>query len=553
MHKKNRARRGTGSRVAGIAGGAALTLLLSPASAFEIQSGNPDISMRWDNTVKYNAGWRMEGRNSTLADNWVSQATNYGWDRGDMVTSRIDLLSEFDFVYKEKHGFRVSATAWSDFAYDSSVKGNPAYQAAGLGTAYPGNRYTNKIERWYKRSGEILDAFVFTQFDIGSVPVNLRAGRHNVYWGESLFTFGNSIAYGQGPLDLRKATSTPGTEAKELFLPQTQVSMGARLNDKVSIAANYYFEWDPHRLPEGGTYLGGSDLSFLGGTHARGYPVVGDLSHGPYKRPNDRGSWGLMATVKSDWLGGDLGFYYRRFDDRYPTMINGGNFSYLQNAYAEDVRLYGVSFSRLVGSVAVGGELSRRENTALATKGSADSLAIGDSWHGVLNAIAYFGSSAVYDSASLTMELSYSRLDEVKRNSRAAFNHKSYGCTGGIKAGCATDDAWGLNIAFSPTWFQVVPGVDLSMPINYSRGLKGNSPTPLGATEGSGAWSVGLSADVQAKYIFTLSYNDYYGPYTKAPNADVMPGAAPTVWQGTNGSGLTSDRGWLSFTFKTTF
>jgi len=549
MNKKTCARRRFGARAASLVGGAALTLLISPASAFQIETDNSDISMRWDNTVKYNAGWRAEGRKAVLADNWVSQGTNYGWDRGDVVTSRVDLLSEFDFIFKEKHGFRVSAAAWNDFAYDETVTGNAAYQAAGLGTAYPGNRLTRQVERWYKSSGEILDAFVFTQFNLGTVPVSLRAGRHNIYWGESLFTFGNSIAYGQGPLDLRKATSTPGIEAKELFLPQNQLSMGMQLTEDISIAANYSLEWDPHRLPEGGTYLGGADLSFLGGTNYLGYPVVGDLKDGPNAKPDDRGSFGVMAKVKSDFVGGELGFYYRKFDDRYPSMVSGP--AYMYNAYAEDVKLYGVSLSRLVGSVSVGAELSRREGTALASANGG--LATGDSWHALVNAIAYFGKTSLFDSAPLSLELNYNKLDSVDGDTRAYFNDRSNGCVGGIDGGCASDDAWGFNLSFTPTWYQAIAGVDLTMPISYSRGLSGNSPTPLGPTEGSGAWSVGLSADVFSKYTVSLAYNDYYGPYTKVPNAFAMPGASPVVWGAGNGAGVTEDRGWVSLTVKATF
>lgn len=554
MEDKKKVRSNKARRVAGLLGGAAVAFVASPAGAIEIDVGNPDVAIRWDNTIKYNAGWRAEGRNNTLGDNWISQATNHGWDKGDMVTNRIDLLTEFDFVFKQNHGFRISATAWKDFAFDRDVEGHPAYQAAGLGTAYPNNRFTDDIERWYDDSGEILDAFVFTRLDLGPVPLNIRAGRHNVYWGESLFTFSDSIAYGQGPLDLRKATSTPGIEAKELFLPQTQISAGAQLTDDISIAANYYLEWDPHRLPEGGTYLGGADLSFLGGTSAapnNAFPVLGDLDHGPHEKPDNRGSFGVMAKMKSDLLGGDVGFYYRKFDDRYPTMVVGS--TGLFNDYAKDVKLYGVSLSRLIGSVSVGAEISRREGTALKTQGGATEVALGDTWHAVANAVAYFGKTPVYDSAPLTVELSYSRLDDVNNGSRAFFNHEDYGCVGGTDAGCATDDAWGFNLAFTPTWYQVFPGVDLTMPINYSRGLAGNSPTALGPGKGSGAWSVGLSADVFSKYIVTLAYNDYYGPYSKGPNPFAVPGVSPVVWNGTNGSGVLSDRGWVSLTLKTTF
>lgn len=539
------------ARTACVMGGAAIALSALPASAFEIKlDDNPDVAMRWDNTVKYNAGWRVEGRDNLLGDNWVSQATNWGWDKGDLVTNRFDVLSEFDFVYKQDHGFRLSGTAWNDFAFNDTVRGNPAYQAAGLGTAYPNNKFTNPVKRYYKRSGELLDAFVFTRLDVGDVPLNIRAGRHNIYWGESLFSLGDGVSYGQGALDLRKATSTPGIEAKELFLPQNQLSAGAQLTDNVSLAANYSLEWDPHRFPEGGTYLGGADLSFLGGTNFLGFPVVGDLDSGPHKKPGNRGnSWGVMSKIKSETLGGDLGVYYRRFDDRYPTMVATPQF--LFNAYAEGVKLYGLSFSRLVGSVSVSGELSRRENTTLVSNGAG--LARGDTWHALVNAIAYFGKTPLFDSAPLTVELTYSRLDSVSDSTKAFFKHKSYGCNGGIKAGCATNDAWGVNVAFTPTWFQVSPGINLTMPVNFGMGLKGNSPAPLGANKGAGAWSVGVGLDVFSKYNINLTYNDYIGGYSTGPNATPVPGVGAQTWAGTNGAGILHDRGWVALTLKTVF
>ena len=67
---------------------------------------------------------------------------------------------------------------------------------------------------------------MFGGFDLGNVPVSLKAGRHTLYWGESLFLGGNlhGIAYAQNPLDLQKGFATPGVEAKELFRPLNQLS-----------------------------------------------------------------------------------------------------------------------------------------------------------------------------------------------------------------------------------------------------------------------------------------------------------------------------------------
>ncbi|MFC3608787.1 DUF1302 domain-containing protein [Stutzerimonas tarimensis] len=539
MNKNKKARFNTPrGLLAKAVGAAALALVAAPASAISIDSGNPDISMRWDNTLKYNLGWRMEGRDNTLANSSGYDTSTLYRDKHDLVTNRFDILSEFDFVYRDAHGFRVSAAGWNDFAYDDEVEFNPAFG----GSPYPNNRFTSNVERYYKRGGEILDAFVFTRIDAGDMPINIRAGRHNVYWGESLFTFGDSIAYGQGPLDLRKATSTPGIEAKELFLPQTQLSASMLVNDSVSLAANYFFEWDPHRLPDGGTYLGASNVSLLGGQNL-GLPYVGNESSGPYRTPDNRGSWGLNAQIRSDALNGNVGLYYRNFDDRMPFVLLDAVNGVAYNAYAEDVKLYGISYNRLVGSVSVGAELSYRQDAALASVGFGPDIARGNTWHGLVNFIAYVGKTGFFDSAPLQGELTYSRLGSVNSGSRANFAHEDYACTGGIKAGCATDDAWGMNLAFTPTWFQVFPGIDLTMPMNFGYGLKGNSPAPLGATEGSGSWSVGLEADIYAQYTVGLAYTDYFGDWVREEGQVVA----------ANGNALLHDRGWLSLTFKTTF
>ncbi|MCO6056857.1 DUF1302 domain-containing protein [Pseudomonas sp. MOB-449] len=520
-------------------GGAALVLAALPASAISIETGNPDLTLRWDNTLKYNLGWRVEGQDSTLVNSPGFDTSTLYRDKGDVVTNRIDLLSEFDLVYKEAHGFRVSGAAWNDFAYNEDVEFNPAFG----GTPYPNNEFTDDVERYYKRSGELLDAFLFTRVDAGDMPINIRAGRHNIYWGEALFTVGDGISYGQGPLDLRKATSTPGIEAKELFLPQTQLSATMQINDRISVAANYYAEWDPHRLPDGGTYLGASNVSLLGGQNL-GVPYIGDTSHGPRKTPDNQGSWGVNTQIRSELLDGNIGFFYRNFDDRMPFILLDSANGFAYNAYAEDVKLYGISFSRLVGSVSVGAEVSYRQDAALASVGFGSEIARGDTLHALVNMIAYVGKTPLFDSAPLQAELTYSRLENVDDASKPFFNHEDYACTGGTDAGCATDDAWGMNLAMTPTWYQVFPGVDMTMPMSVGYGLHGNSPAPLGAAEGSGSWTVGVEADIHAQYKVGLAYNDYFGDWVKNDQGQIV---------GSNGNALLHDRGWLSLTFKTTF
>src|SRR6188508_978265 len=84
------------------------------AQAFEIATGNPDLALRWDNTVRYNAGWRVQSQDAAILGNPNFDDGDRNFRNGSLVTSRIDLLSEFDFVYQRRFGFRTSYAAWGD-------------------------------------------------------------------------------------------------------------------------------------------------------------------------------------------------------------------------------------------------------------------------------------------------------------------------------------------------------------------------------------------------------------------------------------------------------
>ncbi|ENO87365.1 hypothetical protein C666_11250 [Thauera linaloolentis 47Lol = DSM 12138] len=263
------------------------------AQAFNIDTGNPDLSIRLDNSVRYNLGVRTEGRNAKIANNPNFDESDARFDRGDIVTNRLDLLSELDITYKRNFGLRVSGAAWYDHAYrDTSVRSSPAVAAQGYQSSYDGDRYSSHTKRYHRGpSGEILDAFVFANFDVGEVPVNFKAGRHTIYWGESLLTAAHGIAYSQQPVDFLKALNNPGSEVKELYKPLGQISAQLGLTDTLWVAGQYYLEWDPFPFPEGGTYLGLMDGLLEGPTRLSLAPGF-SVPHSKDLKPKDRGNWG---------------------------------------------------------------------------------------------------------------------------------------------------------------------------------------------------------------------------------------------------------------------
>lgn len=523
------------------------TAAMSNCLAFEIDTGNPDLSVRWDNTLRYNLGVRAQ-RQDMAQTNAIGHAnSDLKFGRGDVITSRFDLLSEVDVIYKDRLGLRVSGQGWYDPAYDDKEEINPALGPASA--AYPNQRFTDFTKRWNEGpSAEFLDYFVFGKFSVGNVETNLRLGSHNLYWGESLFSFVHGVSYAQGPVDVRKALATPGTEAKELFKPLRQMSFTTQLSDTFSVAGQYFLDWKPSTLPDGGTYFGLADFITAGGGTTvgafGGLPFVG-TNHEPDKK---HGDWGLMARWSPAWLSGTAGLYYREYTDKFPQIVPAADFSNLGFDYLDKrVTLVGASLSKNIAGIVVSGEVAHRKNTGLLA-GPAATIGtepVGDTWHALVNLVGYVGKTALFDSMVWLGELTYSRLDKVRSNP-GSFNSVDYACAGvAANLGCATKDAVGIALKVEPKWTQVFDGVDLSMPVFYTVGLKGNSPVFFGGYKGDGSYSIGLTADYLNKHNFSLSYNGFLARKTRADVSGMRVVADATSYF--------YDRGNVTFTFKTSF
>ncbi|MBK5396377.1 DUF1302 domain-containing protein [Pseudomonas sp. TH39(2020)] len=586
---------------------------ITPAQALEIDTGNEDLSVRFDNTVKLNYAQRVEAANSKLANSWNNNDGDRNFSSGSPVSQRVDVLSELDVVYKQKAGFRVSANTWYDHAYDDVGSDNASTNQ--LNNGRPDSRHlSGYADRYYNGpSSEILDAFVFGSTEVGDESLlSGKAGKHTLYWGESLLAFAHGNSYGQSGLDLSKFLAVPGTEAKELFIPRNQLSTSFTLNPELTVGAQYFLDWDAARLPESGTYLGfndgiqsgGHNLSLIGGQN----PFFGTpgplganqflrLSNGHTYTPDKLGDFGLMAKWSPEWLQGTLGFYYRKTSDILPNvvlrptavgpaqLISGNAGSYNQ-FYVDDIDIYGISLSKNIEGVSVGLDVNYRHNMALASvpatvspaAGAAglpgfissfdgdNAVARGNTVHAVLNGLTTFGATPVWDSSSLLVELAYSRWLDVTENEQLFKGESWYRGTDKV-----SKDNYVLGINFNPTWYQVFPGIDMYMPLTYNVGLKGDSAVQLGGNEGAGNYSVGVGMDVHNQYRFDLKYVDNFGGIDTCNAAGAAtaggvqgqgaaPGAngqynctpgQPTAFAGTFAQ--LSDRGMVTLTFKTTF
>ena len=139
------------------------------------------------------------------------------------------------------------------------------------------------------------------------------------------------------------------------------------------------------------------------------------------------------------------------------------------------------------------------------------------------------------------MEYVWNHLDSVTQGSTVYKGRSGY-----AEIDKPTRNYVGGALNFTPTWFQLVPGADLSLPLSISSGLMGNSCVAGGGNKNAGSWGVGIGAEIFMKYKVDLKYVDFFGDYTTDP-------ATGALKSSNGGSALLSDRGFISLTLRTTF
>lgn len=262
-----------------------------------------------------------------------------------------------------------------------------------------------------------------------------------------------------------------------------------------------------------------------------------------------------------------------------PSAALTGDAGTYNQFYADDIDIFGISLSKSLGGVSIGVDLNYRENMPLASVAatvspgaaalgmpgfitsfdgdSDDAVAKGKTLHLVVNGLATFGDTPLWDSSTLLGEVAYSRWLSVDKNKQLFKGEDWY--RGADKV---TKDNYVLGVNFTPTWYQVLPGMDMYLPLSYSVGLNGNSAVQSGGNEDAGSYAVGIAADLYAKYRFDLKYVDNFGPFDTCETGTdgAAPGAAGNyacaVGQATAFAGTPAqlkDRGMVTFTFKTTF
>ncbi len=511
------------------------------AFAFDIPTGD-NWQVRLDTTVSYSDIFRVAPVYGP------SETTNANTDDGDrnlhsgLVSNRIDVLSEFDAVYRSStgqnlFGMRVSAAGWYDAVYNQDNGNN----SPGTINHYSNgnNEFSNQTRNIEGRNLDLLDAFIFANPTIGDDSASIRVGRHTVLYGETLFFGANGIAFAQSPVDVIKALSLPDAQFKEIILPVGQTSGTIQLADNLSLGAYWQFEYRPNRLPGAGSYFSTAEV-FGDGNES----LV--LSPGEGRRPEivlqrdaaiapssgiDQGGLEVKWTPKGTTL--EFGLYAAIYDDKNPQaylsiagvrpgviphplpddQFADGDF---QEVYARHIQTYGVSLSTNIGDWNVAGELSARVNTPLVSdlqvvpgipglmpdNDGHPLYGVGNTFHWNFSTVYVAPESRLWDSAAVTAELAGNSVLQVTQNPRAVDPNSSR-------------TAVGMRAVLTPTYFQVRPSLDLNFPIGVGFNPAGNSRA-VPAFNGD---SVRLGGDVSvgAQLVYRqvwragINYTRYYG------------------------------------------
>ncbi|TXT39971.1 MAG: hypothetical protein FD135_1723 [Comamonadaceae bacterium] len=535
-------------------------LLATGVQAFELDTGNPDMSVRFDNTIKASAIYRLHDAdpalvNSTrllvpgVAASAFPQALNFNAGNDNFrskgfVSERIDLLSELDVVYRKRYGFRVSAAASHDAAYSRSTHATDVVNGQ-----TPFNEFSSYTREQAGRSAEVLDAFAFAGWDIGeSSKLNVRLGKHALVYGESLFFGDNGIARSQGPMNVQKLLSSPNAQFKEIIVPVPQVSAQLQVSSALSLGAYYQFGWEADRMPAGGSYFSVANNNWGGSTFPE---LVGTnlLLPGTDQKAKDSGQFGLQLKWRKDET--DLGFYAARYHDKagqFYSKLNvtspaPGSWYYV---FPENITTVGASASQTVGDTNFAVEASVRNNMPLVNSNivypnvmAAPDYAKGHTGHVNFSWLATFGPNALAKESSLIGELAWNRV----LSSTDPAKHLD---------ATRTRDASAIQFIYSPSYRQVLPGLDISIPLGLRYVIDGNSSiTGLGwGPKGSGSATLGLEGTYQGVWQFTVGYTHFIGK--AEPFVDYRPlqtGGTPTYSSGNT----LADRNYLAFSLRRTF
>jgi len=484
-----------------------------------------DLQVRWDNTITVSTEYALHNALPAAA-NYCALDANEKLTRGmgegcvygtGFHTARVDLLSQVD-IDATDFGLHASAAGWYDGIDNNDDD-----------TGQPGTYRTGAASEEGGQNLELFEAFLHGTTDLGKDrPLSFRIGRHSLVWGESLFFQNNGIAGGMTPVDTYMVQSPSDYHAKNAYLPVNQLSLSWAATSELSIQAYYQFEWRRSRIDPDYAYIDPNNVLGAEGTSLISLtaPRFGTFY---YRRmadptPDSTDQYGLsLKWHRGDY---DIGLYalsydaktpnieyYPRLTPRYGPSVGGYSLN-----FPTGIETYGASLAGPLGNAVFGAEISGRRHMPLVnggvfvlpgpvrpSSGNVDqSFPLGDTLHGQFYWIYTVPPVRFLpDGATWRGEIAANHLIDATDN------------PGRVSPG-RTRTAAAFRTVFEPQFFQVLPRIDMTVPVGVGINFLGLSQTDPAMNRGTGDIDFGITATVDQAWKGAITYTHYFG-WSKYP------------------------------------
>jgi len=284
---------------------AAIPLIMAAqAQGFEFFMGEMEGSL--DSQISMGSSWRTEGQNAGLIKGIDGADTNaQNNNDGDLNYENGDAFSQ---IFKGSHDLQLSYGNYGAF-----VRGKYWYDAALEDDSALDDSNNHDLAKY--SGAEVLDAFVYGEFEVLDMPLDVRLGKQVVSWGESTFILGgvNQI----NPIDV-SSFRRPGAEIKEGLIPVNMLYTSLGLTENLSAEAFYQLGFQETVISSCGTFFATNDYAPEGCGPVE--TAAGNINRISDREPDSDGQFGVAFRYFSESLDTEFGFYAMNIHSRVPLV-----------------------------------------------------------------------------------------------------------------------------------------------------------------------------------------------------------------------------------------
>ncbi len=396
--------------------------------AASYQWGSVDASI--DTTLTLGVSMRMEDQSDALIGiaNGGSARTvndddgNYGYEKGDIISTALKATVDADFRLSGNLGFFSRGTVFYDLeANDAGSResrlaaNNGQGRSRSRGEPELGSRGHNRLDYDF----ELLDAFFYGDTQLGSKRLSWGIGNMVVSWGESTFIRNGLNVL--NPIDVAKFR-LPGSQIREALTPLPMLLASLSLSDALSVDVVWQFDWEHIEIDPRGSFFSTNDIVSDDGDNAvvsfgrrqddnsrpikdprtdpdaGGDPANGDAQvwvprQGDVNPDSETSQAGIaLRYYAEEFNATEFGLFYMNYHSRVPLIsayrgattnalnqaaplcsenaIDGCRAGYFAT-YPEDISLWGLSFNTNGPfGTAIQGEVSYRSDAPVQLAGT---------------------------------------------------------------------------------------------------------------------------------------------------------------------------------------